>query len=71
MPDFRVSGFGLQNRVEMLVGPTARVSGFGFRVKKSGQDLGDTALHDEEVRVVDVQLHRVEHVLHPVLGVGA
>lgn len=27
--------------------------------------LGDAALHDEEVRVVDVQLHAVEHGLHP------
>lgn len=26
--------------------------------------LGDAALHDEEVRVVDVELHRVEEVLH-------
>ena len=27
--------------------------------------LGDAALHDEEVRVVDVELHRVEQALHP------
>lgn len=29
-----------------------------------GSDLGDAALHDEEVRVVDVELDRVEQVLH-------
>jgi hypothetical protein len=28
------------------------------------QYLGDAALHDEEVRVIDVQLHAVEHCLH-------
>lgn len=27
--------------------------------------LGDAALHDEEVGVVDVEGHRVEEVLHP------
>jgi hypothetical protein len=26
--------------------------------------LGDAALHDEEVRVVNIELHRVEQVLH-------
>lgn len=26
--------------------------------------LGDAALHDEEVGVVDVQLHRVKQILH-------
>lgn len=30
----------------------------------SGADLGDAALHDEEVRVVDVELHAVKQVLH-------
>ena len=28
------------------------------------QYLGDAALHDEEVRVIDIQLHAVEHCLH-------
>ena len=29
------------------------------------QHLGDSALHDQEVRVVNVELHGVEQVLHP------
>jgi hypothetical protein len=31
----------------------------GFHI----QDLGDAALHDEEVRVVDVELDRMEQIL--------
>ena len=31
------------------------------------EDLGDAALHYEEVRVIDVQLHRTEQVLHAVV----
>lgn len=26
--------------------------------------LGDSALHDEEVRIVDIELDRVEEILH-------
>ncbi len=35
-----------------------------------GGYLRNPALHDEEVRVVDVELHRVEEVLHPTAGNG-
>ena len=41
---------------------------WGFHV----EDFCDATLHDEEVRVVDVELHRLEEVGHPgLLGVVA
>lgn len=32
---------------------------------RAGEHLRDASLHDEEMWVVHVQLHAVEHVLHP------